>query len=76
MALAGQVALVTGAGRGIGKVTAIQLAKADAYVAVADFDQDAADETSTQSGLEVDKAWQSERIMVTSPISMRWSAPL
>ncbi|HVY15676.1 MAG TPA: 3-oxoacyl-ACP reductase family protein [Rhodopila sp.] len=37
MELAGQVALVTGAGNGIGKATAVALAKAGAHVVVADI---------------------------------------
>ncbi len=48
MALDEKTALVTGAGRGIGEATAIELAKAGADVAVTDLDGDAADETSAK----------------------------
>jgi NAD(P)-dependent dehydrogenase (short-subunit alcohol dehydrogenase family) len=48
MALEGKIALVTGAGRGIGAATAIEFAKAGADVAVADIDAGSADETSAQ----------------------------
>jgi len=44
MALSGKIALVTGAGRGIGEATAVELGKAGADIAVVDLDQDAADE--------------------------------
>jgi glucose 1-dehydrogenase len=53
--LRGQVALVTGAGRGIGKATAIALARAGARVAVNDLQPDAAEKTVIeirQAGIE------------------------
>jgi len=46
MALEGKIALVTGAGRGIGRATAIELAKAGADVAVADIDESVAGEAA------------------------------
>ncbi len=46
MVLEGKIALVTGAGRGIGEASAIELAKAGADVAIADIDAAPADETS------------------------------
>lgn len=46
MALDGKTALVTGAGRGIGEATAIEMAKAGADIAVTDIDADAANQTS------------------------------
>jgi glucose 1-dehydrogenase len=46
MELRDQVALVTGAGRGIGKATALALAEAGARVSVNDIDRPAAEETA------------------------------
>ena len=44
----GKVAFVTGAGGGIGRATAVAFAEAGANVAVADLDQQAAEETAAQ----------------------------
>jgi NAD(P)-dependent dehydrogenase (short-subunit alcohol dehydrogenase family) len=46
MELHGQVAIVTGAGRGIGRATALELARMGADVAVAELDQGNADKTA------------------------------
>jgi NAD(P)-dependent dehydrogenase (short-subunit alcohol dehydrogenase family) len=48
MVLDGKTALVTGAGRGIGAATAIELANAGANVVAADLDADAAELTTSQ----------------------------
>jgi NAD(P)-dependent dehydrogenase (short-subunit alcohol dehydrogenase family) len=48
MALEGKIALVTGAGRGIGEATAIEFAKAGADVAVADIEANSTDQTSAK----------------------------
>lgn len=46
MELQGQVAIVTGAGRGIGRATALELARMGADVVVAELDTDGADKTA------------------------------
>jgi NAD(P)-dependent dehydrogenase (short-subunit alcohol dehydrogenase family) len=46
MTLADHVAIVTGAGQGIGKATAVALAQAGAHVAVVDLDQKAVEATA------------------------------
>jgi NAD(P)-dependent dehydrogenase (short-subunit alcohol dehydrogenase family) len=46
MELQGQVAIVTGAGRGIGRATALELARLGADVVVAELDRDGADTTA------------------------------
>src|SRR2546425_372394 len=46
MTLADRVAIVTGAGQGIGKATALALAQAGAHVAAVDIDQAAAEKTA------------------------------
>lgn len=48
MQLEGKTALVTGAGGGIGRVTAVELAKAGAAIAVTDLDQRAVEETRAE----------------------------
>jgi NAD(P)-dependent dehydrogenase (short-subunit alcohol dehydrogenase family) len=46
MELQGQVAIVTGAGRGIGRATALELARMGADIVVAELDTDGADKTA------------------------------
>ena len=48
MELQGQVAIVTGAGRGIGRATALELARLGADVVVAELDQANAERTATE----------------------------
>jgi 3-oxoacyl-[acyl-carrier protein] reductase len=47
MELQGQVAIVTGAGRGIGRATALELARMGADIVVAELDAGGADKTAT-----------------------------
>src|SRR5216117_1086201 len=48
MELSGQVAIVTGAGRGIGRATALELARMGADVVVAEVDAAGADKTAAE----------------------------
>ncbi len=52
-----KVALVTGAGRGIGRAMAVRLAQEGAHVVAADIDRRLAEETAAQvTGLEMSHA--------------------
>src|SRR6266403_1044493 len=48
MELEGQVAIVTGAGRGIGRATALELARLGADIVVAELDRANADRTAAE----------------------------
>jgi 3-oxoacyl-[acyl-carrier protein] reductase len=48
MELAGQVAIVTGAGRGIGRATALELARMGADIVVAELDRTGAEKTAAE----------------------------
>ena len=48
MEIAGEVALITGSGSGIGRATALRLAREGAAVVVADLDEDGGRETVGQ----------------------------
>jgi NAD(P)-dependent dehydrogenase (short-subunit alcohol dehydrogenase family) len=48
MELEGQVAIVTGAGRGIGRATALELARMGADIVVAELDKDGSERTAAE----------------------------
>src|SRR5216117_1488405 len=48
MELSGQVAIVTGAGRGIGRATALELATMGADIVVAELDREGAERTAAE----------------------------
>ena len=48
MELEGQVAIVTGAGRGIGRATALELAQMGADIVVAELDRGGAERTAAE----------------------------
>src|SRR5215467_236669 len=48
MELEGQVAIITGAGRGIGRATALELARMDADIVVAELDRANAERTASE----------------------------
>ena len=50
MELKGQVAIVTGAGRGIGRATAMELARQGADIVIAELDQAGAKRTAEEVG--------------------------
>ena len=50
MELQGQVAIVTGGGRGIGRATALELARLGADVVVAELDKAGAEQTAGEVG--------------------------
>ena len=53
LGLEGRVALITGGARGIGKATAIALAREGARIAILDLDRDAVDQTVQHLGSEI-----------------------
>ena len=52
----GKVAVVTGAGSGIGQLLAVELGRAGAKVAICDVDTDALAQTSNSSRLSVPRS--------------------
>jgi NAD(P)-dependent dehydrogenase (short-subunit alcohol dehydrogenase family) len=48
MELEGQVAIITGAGRGIGRATALELARMGADIVVAEVNRENADRTASE----------------------------
>jgi NAD(P)-dependent dehydrogenase (short-subunit alcohol dehydrogenase family) len=62
MSLTNQVALVTGAGQGIGKASALALAEAGAHVVVADIDQQ-------KAGTTADAISRAARALACRPMS-------
>src|SRR6266702_6218959 len=50
MELTGQIAIVTGAGRGIGRATALELARLGADIVIAEMDQAGAKRTAEEVG--------------------------
>src|SRR5688572_21212747 len=48
MELSGQAAIVTGAGRGIGRATALELARLGADIAIAELDKTGAEKTAAE----------------------------
>ena len=71
LSLEGRVAVVTGAGRGIGAATARLLARAGAQVAL--LDRDAAGVTHTAEQIARRRAARRCRSPTTSPTPSRWS---
>jgi NAD(P)-dependent dehydrogenase (short-subunit alcohol dehydrogenase family) len=66
----GKVAIVTGAGSGIGRATALALSAAGAVVVAADLAADAAEETARAIEARAGKAW-SARVDVTDEAQFR-----
>lgn len=74
MELEGQVAIITGAGRGIGRATALELGRMGAHILVAELDQGNAERAAAEVRALGRRALVVPTDVRPARISMAWSS--
>ena len=74
MDLQGQIAIVTGAGRGIGRATALELARLGADIVVAELDKPGAERTAAEVNGLGRRALVLPTDVTRAPTSPPWSS--